>query len=881
MLDTRPVCTCLRRVGLACAAGILVGLTPAVAQPPVVAEPVPGLGGIAASIDQVTRDGSRIVVRVAPSAADAYTLVLDTLTGATVFDSRPVQTSTRSYRSAQLSPDGAFLVDADHAVGTTVRARHLVSGTEQVVFQDAFGDLEIQAVADGAASVAGYSGFGLSAGPVVVLGGAHRVSFFTTCRAAAALMCLGRPVTMSADGSKLAYRFSGWSDLQQRHHQGIVLADAVPRATRVLPILHPDLATAPWPGEPRTLVVSGDGRWVGFTAATAAGNEPRVALFDGVTGHIEIVASRLGRTEFHDVSDDGRFVLLATAYSPSDGQQLHVVDRLSGIVSPVRDPLDAPIGSYRVLSAHLSGDARTVVATLADATTFDPTPRRTYIARLDADRDGMNDVWEATFGLDPSNPADAAQDADGDGTSSAHEYAAGTHPRATPVRYFAEGADGSFFATTVALFNTSTASVTANLRFLGPDGAAANLPVTLPAGTPVFVQVARLGLPFREFGIVVEGPVSLATERRMTWPADAYGSHSGTGVAAPATTWHFAEGASVAGLQTFFLLQNPGDAAATASMRYLLASGATEVRTHIVPARSRLTVWANKEGTPLDAAEFATTVVADVPIVAERAMYRDAPGEPFSAGAVASGVTTPATSWFFAEGATGPFFDTYLLLANPGDTHATVDVEFVRAHDVSNINTALPITRQYVVPARSRRTIWIAREDDALRDTQVGARINASAPIVAERTMWWPGPTSSTWRENHTEIGSTTSGRLWAVADMQADSAIGGWDTFLMVATTEQYVARIRVTLSCADGTTMTRDKALSVNRTTLWMRYEFPELVDRRCAATVESLPSRTTSSPLVPLYRVPLVVEAAMYRGDFAAGGVTLATRLPDPPQ
>ena len=28
-------------------------------------------------------------------------------------------------------------------------------------------------------------------------------------------------------------------------------------------------------------------------------------------------------------------------------------------------------------------------------------------------------------------------------------------------------------------------------------------------------------------------------------------------------------------------------------------------------------------------------------------------------------VTTPATSWFFAEGATGAFFDTYLLLANP------------------------------------------------------------------------------------------------------------------------------------------------------------------------------------------------------------------------
>jgi hypothetical protein len=116
---------------------------------------------------------------------------------------------------------------------------------------------------------------------------------------------------------------------------------------------------------------------------------------------------------------------------------------------------------------------------------------------------------------------------------------------------------------------------------------------------------------------------------------------------------------------------------------------------------------------------------------------------------------------------------------------------------------------------------------------------------------------------------------------VQADAEPGGWDTFILVAMTQQFLSRIRVTVSCAGGPTGSRDKSLSVNRMTLWMRHEFPEIVGRRCAATVESLPTRLTSSPTVPLYRTPLVVEKAMYRGNFAAGGASLATRLPDTPE
>ena len=47
-------------------------------------------------------------------------------------------------------------------------------------------------------------------------------------------------------------------------------------------------------------------------------------------------------------------------------------------------------------------------------------------------------------------------------------------------------------------------------------------------------------------------------------------------------------------------------------------------------------------------------------------MYSTAPGQPpFAAGHGGAGVTAPALKWFLAEGATGNFFDLYVLVGNP------------------------------------------------------------------------------------------------------------------------------------------------------------------------------------------------------------------------
>lgn len=45
---------------------------------------------------------------------------------------------------------------------------------------------------------------------------------------------------------------------------------------------------------------------------------------------------------------------------------------------------------------------------------------------MDADSDGMDDVWESLHGLDPNNPADSTEDPDGDGVMNIGEYRVGT-----------------------------------------------------------------------------------------------------------------------------------------------------------------------------------------------------------------------------------------------------------------------------------------------------------------------------------------------------------------------------------------------------------------------------------------------------------------------
>ena len=282
----------------------------------------------------------------------------------------------------------------------------------------------------------------------------------------------------------------------------------------------------------------------------------------------------------------------------------------------------------------------------------------------------------------------------------------------------------------------------------------------------------------------------------MTWNGLQYGSHAQQAIESPAPTWYFAEGATTFGFQLFYLLQNPNTEAADVTLSWLPADGRPPIeRAYRLLPLSRLTVWANQVP-ELQQAEVGLVARSDptTPIIVERAMYLDAATQVFEAGHEGAGATALATEWFFAEGATGDYFDLFLLVANPGDLDAPIEVRYL-------LPDGTTVTRRHVVLARHRLTIWVDQEDPRLASTAVGATIHSvdGVPVVAERAMWWPGPTAATWHGAHASLGVTETATRWVLADGEVGGT-GATATYVLLANPTAVAATVRVTLLLDGG---------------------------------------------------------------------------------
>jgi hypothetical protein len=485
----------------------------------------------------------------------------------------------------------------------------------------------------------------------------------------------------------------------------------------------------------------------------------------------------------------------------------------------------------------------------------------------DSDGDGMSNECELRYGLDPLNPADASLDPDVDGKTNLEECLAGTNPHGFYKYYLAEGASNAFFATRLALLNPGLAPATVVTEFLPPAGGAMQVnPSTIPGRTRATQDVATLpNPPANDFSTVVESDVPLVVERTMTWDQSGYGSHAETATEAPATDWYLAEGATHGRFDLFYLLQNPGAADANVTISYLRPAHAPPiVKTYPVAAHSRRTIHVDDEDPLLAAVDVSASIHSTQKIIVERAMYLSNAGQPFAGGTAAMGVTSPGPNWFLAEGATGAFFDLYLLIANPKTTDADVRVTYL-------LSTGQNIVKNYTVAHESRYTISVAGEDPALASANVSMIVDSmnGVDLIVERSMWWPSP--GQWYEGHAAVGAQGTATRWGLADGEIGGA-GHTQTYVLIANTSAYEGSAKVTLLFEDGTSTAQTVPLQASsRVNVAVGVVFPESIGKRFGIIVDSLGATPAQ----------IVVERAMYSDangvTWAAGTDVLATKLP----
>jgi hypothetical protein len=307
-------------------------------------------------------------------------------------------------------------------------------------------------------------------------------------------------------------------------------------------------------------------------------------------------------------------------------------------------------------------------------------------------------------------------------------------------------------------------------------------------------------------------------------------------------TWYLAEGATNAFFQEEILIANPTDTAANITIAFLPKGKAELSHPLTVAAHSRYTLRVNDIAGLEDANASAVVTSDNTDILVERSMYWPGPARRGGHNSVA--VPAPAPKWYLAEGSLG-FFDTYILVGNPGNTDAEIKVSFLQTGGGV-------IERNYTIPARSRDSFRVADvAPDAGAFSTVVETTN-STNIIVERAMYW-----NNFEGGHNAVGITTPSLNWRFAEGFTGT---GFTTYLLIGNPNAAPADVKITYLFDDGTApFVQTKTLLANSRDTIEANQFPELQQRAFSMVVEGTNNQ------------PIIAERAIYFADFLDGSAT----------
>jgi hypothetical protein len=303
--------------------------------------------------------------------------------------------------------------------------------------------------------------------------------------------------------------------------------------------------------------------------------------------------------------------------------------------------------------------------------------------------------------------------------------------------------------------------------------------------------------------------------------------------------WYFAEGNVQDYIERLSVL-NLGAGPASVIFKLLRQPAPETDRSVTTPAGGRADLVVN--GVFSDTTDVPAIVESNAPVIAER--FMDFGGD-ITAG---PGVSQPSRVWYFAEGSTDGSYKTFLLLFNPQSVDIGATITYMKGDGTT---TAQPVR----IPAGRRTVVAVG---DVLPGVGFGARVIATQPIIAERTMIFGTGSTLTSGGVTTTPGVVTLSRRWYFAEGTTQAPFQMW---VLVLNPNAQPANAAVTFLTPDGTSLTRRYAIPpTTRLAINVNEVVPDL---GVATTVES--DRLVAA------------ERAMYWKDNSLGTATAGAAAP----
>jgi len=427
-------------------------------------------------------------------------------------------------------------------------------------------------------------------------------------------------------------------------------------------------------------------------------------------------------------------------------------------------------------------------------------------------------------------------------------------PPATPTWYLAEGTTDWGYSCYITIQNPNRDPVNITITYMTDSGDLLERDIGLYADSQVTVSPADT-LGAKDFSTKVECKESktIAVDRTMTWTREAplsLDGHCSIGVTSPAKTWYLAEGSSDWGFECWLLIQNPNATEATAQVTYMIEGAEPQVFEKKIPANRRETY---NMADDIGEADASIKVQADIPVIPERAMYRNINNK--RSGHDSIGTTTPATTYYLAEGTTNYGFITYALVQNPNDTATEVNVTYL-----TNSGPVAHPENPIAMAANSRHTIEVNK---FLPGSDFSTKVTGSNPIIAERAMYWDYGLGEAC---HDSIGMSEPHTTFYLPDGQTSD---GRETYTLVANPNDTPVTVEISYLTPGGTdNVTFEETILANSR---MTYNMADKgISDRAAVTVTS---KTEGKKIM--------VERAMYWsiGAIRAGGTDTIGGYTDP--